>query len=1177
MWQLAAIVMTVLSATATHAQAPGNQPAPGKPTFGPYRGKSWVAVDPASLHILDEGQPFEVTVHYNLDAGEAIEGKWAIVSVGGVGPWLGPRRKNQDGPSGHIHYRGLRDKRRVTVGRGKVTFKFTAPKCKWRDEIQMIAFLVDGHGGAMPFQSRSPRIVIRNISAPVVLDTDVPGSLFTYDEPVVVNVRLRHVPKKLVGTHVDLTYTITNTRGKRLIADKKVRVRIEKAEQVIALPLDIAERGVFLVEVDVAGERKIGRAETMVGRVPDVVKLTGPTGRTQFGGTTIIAPGDPDRLEAGLRAVRRLGWSASRSFVKWRTLESVPGEYDLDSWETPLRLARQYGIDTVITVTTPPVWARQGPHYGHWGAVPKWDQWEKLVRTFTTRFKGRFYAWEWLNEITPGSWWQGTAAEYVKLCRIGTQTAKAIDPNLKTHLAGGMWPRSFRLDVLGAGAGKYIDVMPLHYNSGPGVREARSDLDMLGLGRVAIWDNESSRPHRLWMDPLEKDLTDTTQAAWLLEQWPSELVAGCERIIWFGNRSPVGGWSPFFDDLTPRPVAATLAVLASKLHGATPLGSFRLGDKDVWHLFERDGRAIMVARAPQSETARLPVGPLGAAIVTDYQGNAKRIVATGGAVEIALGPLGQFVELDRIDVVRMFAAIDVGRKEAATLTSTDRGLVDSASIQRVPILRGQTAEVPIRVTNPFDKPIKIEIALRTGQGTDVAESPRRTLSIDGGQTWSDVLTIPVPEAAPVGDRPVEVTVRFARADLPLVTKRLVLGVIAPEMLGNLATGGDFETDADADGKPDHWRLWNAETRWAPTDFPGTGKRCVRMNATTASRYNHVGGPQIAVSPGQKYLYSAWVYCDGMAGGSNINQRGPGGRLQTVHEPKVFGLRSTACWQLYTKVYHAGDGVTAVGPAPVVSAKRPDGVALYDNIRWTLYRGSDYAAECHRATGKITVDGKLGDWAKARCPVPLLGPNQLTRLDENYRWSPANLSGVAHVVWDKANLYVAVTVHDDTLKVTGDSWAGGDPARGDCLRLAIDPARGADGAATEAFELIVARGTSGRPVVIRPKARAGGLRSGHLYRDSSEMEAAVVRTEGAMTSDAARAPWMAPTSGRTTYEMRIPFTMLGRLRGSLGAAFGLTLSVTDNDGATDPAASMTWGRGTHPQWQPRHFGCVTFIE
>ena len=110
MWQLAAIVMTVLSATATHAQAPGNQPTPGKPTFGPYGGKSWVAVDPAALHILDEGQPFEITVYYNLDAAEAIEGKWAIVSVEGVGPWLGPRRKNQDGPSGHIHYRGLRDK-----------------------------------------------------------------------------------------------------------------------------------------------------------------------------------------------------------------------------------------------------------------------------------------------------------------------------------------------------------------------------------------------------------------------------------------------------------------------------------------------------------------------------------------------------------------------------------------------------------------------------------------------------------------------------------------------------------------------------------------------------------------------------------------------------------------------------------------------------------------------------------------------------------------------------------------------------------------------------------------------------------------------------------------------------------------------------------------------------------
>jgi len=1128
-----------------------------------YRGRSWVSFDPGAPFIVTEGQAFEVTVHYQLDPAETPDGKTATLAVEGVGPWRGPKHVRGTRGTGHYFYPRLRQKRPVEVGRGKVAFRFTAPACVWRDEFQLIALLTDSSGRALPVQSRTPRIAIRNITAPLILDTPVPGNLFTYDEPVVVRARLRNLPAALVGTKRNLSYTVKDAAG--AVTEGRIALDLERDGQVVEIPLALKRRGTFLVSVDVPG---VGKAETFLCRVPDVVKLTGPKGRTQFGGTNIIEPSDPAELERGLRAVRRLGWSASRSFHRWRDLEPLPGEYALDRWETPLELAREYGIDTVLTVTTPPEWARREDQAAEWAAVPKWDAWERFVRAVTTRFKGRLYGWEWLNEITPGGWWKGSAAEYADLCRIGTQTARAIDPDVRTFLAGGLWPRSFRLDVLAAGAGKYVDVLPLHYNSAAGVRQARADLDMHGLQRVAIWDNESSRPAVRWMEPLETDLADTTQSEWLLEQWPGELVAGAERIIWFGYRSVTGGWSPFYDDLTPRPVAATMAVLVSKLHGAAPLGTFRVGRDDVLNLFERDGRAVLVARGRKDETIRLPVGGATGVTVTDYQGNERRVAARDGAIELDVGRMGQFVEADDLDALKVFTAVQVGRAEEGVLTSADRGLVDTAAAQRVPVLRGQAATVPVIVRNPFDRPIEVAMTARTGRGETHVAGRERRFKLAAREVKTDALTVAVPKGAPVGDREVDVVFTFTDASgsrLPQVTRRIVLGVIDRAMLGNLFPNGGFE--AGADGKPDGWRLWNKATLWAPSGDEGTGARCIRLVPSEASKWSVFGGPSVTVSPGQKYLYSAWVWSDGMSGGSNINQTFGDGTSKTVHEPRVFGLRDTRCWQLYTKVYHAPDGVREISVSPVVAPARPDAFALYDNMRLTLYQGTDFAAECHRRTAAVRIDGRLDEWVKT-CPIPLLGSNQLERLGDGYDWSPANLSAVGYLMWDDDNLFVALAVRDDRLTVTGDAWQGGDPTQGDGIQLAIDPERGSADAASGAFELQVARGTGGRPLVFRPENHAGGLRSGHLYRDSSEMEVAVVRDEG---------PGVGGTpGGRTVYEMRIPFSQLGRLRGSTGRRFGLTILLTDNDGG-GLAARMFWGRGVYPAWNPAHFGCATFVD
>ena len=61
-----------------------------------------------------------------------------------------------------------------------------------------------------------------------------------------------------------------------------------------------------------------------------------------------------------------------------------------------------------------------------------------------------------------------------------------------------------------------------------------------------------------------------------MTQWTDELAAGCDKLIYFGGEGDAIGNSDYLlSDLTPLPVAATLAVFAAKTFHAAPVGVSR--------------------------------------------------------------------------------------------------------------------------------------------------------------------------------------------------------------------------------------------------------------------------------------------------------------------------------------------------------------------------------------------------------------------------------------------------------------------------------------------------------------------------------------------------------------------------------------------------------------------------
>ena len=242
--------------------------------------------------------------------------------------------------------------------------------------------------------------------------------------------------------------------------------------------------------------------------------------------------------------------------------------------------------------------------------------------------------------------------------------------------------------------------------------------------------------------------------------------------------------------------------------------------------------------------------------------------------------------------------------------------------------------------------------------------------------------------------------------------------------------------------------------------------------------------------------------------------------------------------------------------PVV---RGPGSAFYDNLRVTAFEGTDFAAEAVKVDRPPMIDGKLDDW-DGRCPIPLIGRNQLNALAKDYTWTPQNLSGVAYLRWDAANLYVA---------------------RRRARRRPFPSRRRRDGDRRRQRDPGL---RSDQPLARRGRADRSPTTS---LRKSPPAAAACTRFGGrASTARAARrGTWHAtppftrsPSSRRVaaaSTKLRIPWSELG-FSPAFGGKFGFAIQLNDNDGH-GPAARMNWGGGISPAWRPASFGVVTLFE
>ena len=1074
-----------------------------------------------------KGDTVTVRVNYHLDPGENW-GDGTAIKVTPLGPWI-------DNPDGvvnksrqHVFIYGFwpQDKKNIEPGDGSVEFTWkvdvsTLPYC----DVSFMAQFIGGDGKPFPTQARGGGFNIVPAAKPIRVWAKAPGGLYKYGENIDVCCEFSGNAPSYVAVE------LVDDKGDPVYYGASLRVR----GGVVSIPPP-ERRGVFLCRVRYGDKA----ATCFVATIPDVDKALGGK-RAPFGCTNVY---DDDTA----RAAAMLGFQYCRLFTGWAGLEPEEGVWRLDGLDKTVDRLNANGIRPIILLTGAPLWAipAKVTPPGYEPFPFRDDAWRDAATVLAQRFKGRIWGFEWLNEIVPGNKSTTPVEDYARFCRIGTEAVKAVDPSLQVQLAGGLWPRNFRLDLLRAGVGKSIDVLPVHYGDYNAVAQAKEDFAIGGGTRV--WDNECARGYSTWgMEPMAILSNSVVQCVRILRNWPGELAAGAEAIIYFGGEAaPAGNWTYLLDFHTPRPVAATLAVMASKLGRARPVGALYLDPGAIAYLFRyEDGGSLaflMGASDKESCDVAVPVGAAKSVVVTDYAGNERNVAAEGGFLRLKARPMPVMIE---------------GHDADALLAGASASVAGQGPLTPLPAVRFTqkgAKRLAVSLRNPYGKKADGTLSATLA---DAASAAKASFSLAPGESRLVELDLgPLADAAfASGAAAVEgkLEIAFSQPAAKSV-RRFSANLVDPSAIGNIIRNGGMEV-ASGDGAA-HWKgLKRVELDGSAPGYEGHAIE-MRDNKSYASCSQGFSLPV----PGIRYLYTAWVWTDGIYCGSNAGVKDANGKGRDYMIPSCFAApKKSKGWVLASKVLDAVPGSVSAYVAPVGQVQGGDkGWARYDNVRVTAYEGTEFSADARRTSAAPKVDGDLAEWDFTDDPVPLCCENQVGGVRGGYAWSPANLSGVAAFRWDDEALYFAAKVKDDAHVTAADDKT----PEGDAVTLALHPQFGIPGTEGLAQEWFlsdrVPGGGSGKFTLYRPEGHSAGQKSGQLAKDSSVYDIAVAR-QGDVTC----------------YELRIPWSEIKGARPDVGAKIGLSLRLSDADEG-GRFARINWGMGLDPTWSPASFGVLTLV-
>ncbi|RME49862.1 MAG: hypothetical protein D6796_04200 [Caldilineae bacterium] len=370
-------------------------------------------------------------------------------------------------------------------------------------------------------------------------------------------------------------------------------------------------------------------------------------------------------LQSDYPLVQQMGAGRLRLWLSWAEVETAPGVYN---WQAPDRLiqrATAVGLEPLVALYYPPDWAAVEAC----GPISDTVALENFVEAMVLRYRNDVHAWEFSNEpdgkaplpsYGPGiGCWGYEPEQYADQLGIFYRKVKSLDPDALVLLGGlaydnwTLFERSFFDNILQAGAGRYFDVLNLHYypinltefpTMVSKVSELQGIMTRHQLHNKRIWVTETGE----WANSEAAE----NQRNFIAEELPRAFCNGVDSIFWFAvsqdaNGSLGGRW---LIDNSHQPARGytTFQTLARKLAGSHCAGAYTAVPNDIEaYRFAAPGREVYIL---WSNAASQTVTLAATTTVTRTNRDGDRVTTltpVGGQVTFEVGAQTVFVEVPK--------------------------------------------------------------------------------------------------------------------------------------------------------------------------------------------------------------------------------------------------------------------------------------------------------------------------------------------------------------------------------------------------------------------------------------------------------------------------------------------------------------------------------------------------
>lgn len=382
-------------------------------------------------------------------------------------------------------------------------------------------------------------------------------------------------------------------------------------------------------------------------------------------GNLILAEGV---LEQDFPLARQMGAQWQRIEVPWMNVEAERGVYTWEKYDAVVQRAAELGFDVLILIHSSPDWAAEEGC----GPITDTAAFETFLAAAIERYGDEAGAWEFMNEPdgfaprpaygpTIGCW-APYPDKYAEQLALFYNKVKELDPTAQVlfgSLAYDSWAyfdREFLNNVLGYGAGRYFDVLGIHYypfnlkefpTPDVKLREVQATMHKHLVWNKEIWITETA----MWangIDGLEG------QRNYVMRGQTQGFCGGADNQLWFGIRQeypadvlPLHRWLISIDHRADQ-AYDTYQRYASLVSGMTCRGAYAApANVEAYHFNNAAGAQLYVLWTTDNKDHKMQLPVSTTVTITERDGVVSQAEPENGVVTLNVPREGVYVTFNQ--------------------------------------------------------------------------------------------------------------------------------------------------------------------------------------------------------------------------------------------------------------------------------------------------------------------------------------------------------------------------------------------------------------------------------------------------------------------------------------------------------------------------------------------------